>query len=644
MRHFPGFLVIGWMTAATVVFAAVEDFDLMLPPLVVSASRIPTRLEEMPATITVISADDLAAAGAGRLTEVLALIPGIHVSRPGGKGGLPVIYLRGGEDNHSLILVDGVKVNDPTDQRGGVFNLDSVDPRSVERLEIIAGPFSSRFGSDAIGGVINIITRPPAGWSDTTGERVFSTELVAATGGDGLYNGSINMKYASEQLDFSLHGGHGDDGNALPGNSFSGTDLQASAGIRAGDRLRLEWTARYATTAREGFPDDSGGSQLAVFRDLEGEDARDAVAGMTIHFSPGRHMELRLATGYYNGWSDVDSPGVAPGLRDPVGVPPSTTENDFTRYHAGLDWVMRINRHLKMSAGVELEEERGDSKGMLDYGGYPLAADFTMKRDICSPFMEFHLDASRGLALHGGIRMDTTADLDPEYSPRIGVVWSPGDTGFSVRAAWSEGFKLPSFYALGNPLVGNPDLKPETSSSYEVGVNQSLPRTGLSLSATLFSGTYHDIIDFDPGPPPVMVNRDQLDTRGIEASLAWTVFGGLSTSLSATYVESEFEGSDQAPLRRPDWRGAWSLRWVPVDAWLLRLDTVYVGETWDSSIPTGDIRLDDYLRTDLAVSWRPASAIGLELLVENLTDTNYQEAIGFPAPGIRPRLQIAWSL
>jgi outer membrane receptor protein involved in Fe transport len=213
---------------------------------------------------------------------------------------------------------------------------------------------------------------------------------------------------------------------------------------------------------------------------------------------------------------------------------------------------------------------------------------------------------------------------------------SPNGGATLLRANWGTGFKLPSFFALGSPLVGNPDLKPEKSRSVDLGVVQRLGAAG-EISVTLFDNDYQDFIDFDPDTFS-NVNRDEVTTRGAEIGGAWVVTPAFSLRGHATWTDIEVRGSDRQLLQRPDWRGGAALRWIPAPDWLLDLDWFYVGKTLDDSIPTGELTLDDYHRVDLSLSWMVTRRLRLALVVDNLLDADYEEAIGFPAAGIRPRL------
>ena len=222
--------------------------------------------------------------------------------------------------------------------------------------------------------------------------------------------------------------------------------------------------------------------------------------------------------------------------------------------------------------------------------------------------------------------------MSGETTGKVGAVYALANGTTRLRANWGTGFKLPSFFALGSPLVGEPNLRPETSSSLDAGLAQLLLAGAAEVSVTLFDNTYEDLIDFDPDTFR-NVNRDEVTTRGVELAGSWSVSPDLRLRAHATYADIEVKDSDRELLQRPDWRGGAALRWAPAKDWLLDLDWLYVGNVLDSSIPTGSLELDAWSRVDLRLGWLATPRLRVALAVDNLLDGDYEEAVGFPAAG-----------
>jgi len=159
-----------------------------------------------------------------------------------------------------------------------------------------------------------------------------------------------------------------------------------------------------------------------------------------------------------------------------------------------------------------------------------------------------------------------------------------------------------------------------------------------TLSATLFHSRFFDLIDLDEGPPPRLVNRSEVTARGIELGLDLRPTDTLGITAHLTYTDTDIKGTDQELRNRPEWRGGLQAGWRPKATLQVQLGILYVGEVPDSSIPTADRTLDDYVRVDVAATWAPHPNWRLSIAVDNLFDADYEEAVGFPAPGITPRI------
>jgi outer membrane cobalamin receptor len=146
---------------------------------------------------------------------------------------------------------------------------------------------------------------------------------------------------------------------------------------------------------------------------------------------------------------------------------------------------------------------------------------FALTRTSWAPFTEVRFDSGTGLSAQAGIRFDKPDDMGSVTSPRVRVAYEFADSGLTLAGAWGKAFKLPSLYALGHPLVGNPDLAPERGESHEIELSQQLLGGKASWSATWFDGEFRNAIDFDPGPPPMLVNRNRVDSDGFELAGHW---------------------------------------------------------------------------------------------------------------------------
>ncbi|MEO5657544.1 MAG: TonB-dependent receptor, partial [Nitrospiria bacterium] len=195
-------------------------------------------------------------------------------------------------------------------------------------------------------------------------------------------------------------------------------------------------------------------------------------------------------------------------------------------------------------------------------------------------------------------------------------------------------------FALTHPIVGNPALEPETSTSLDLGVSAEWWERRAHTGATVFHHRFFDVIDFDEGPPPRLVNRSEVTAQGVELEGGLRLPPHAEIRAHVTYTQTDIEGTDEALRNRPKWRAGIDAqarikkRWTASGAWL------YVGKVWDSSIPTGDVELTGYTRVDLAATWTPSSLWQASVGVDNVLNARYEEAVGFPATGRTPRVLI----
>jgi outer membrane cobalamin receptor len=629
------------MTLLWMLFAANGGTTAAAPPpaapsaeIIVTGSRVATRPEDLAANVTVLRREDFAVEKPARLADLLRRVAGVHIDQVGGRGGTGSLYMRGADPNYTLVLVDGVRVNDPTNARGGSFDFSSFDVADVERVEVARGPYSAVYGGDALAGVVNIVTRRAPrertqGYLDAMG-GAYDTREIALNAGGPLGRGN-----------WSLGAGDSNEGEVVRGNHFDSQRVSGSVDTEIGANTTLYASGRYAESGREGFPDDSGGHEFAAIRAPETRDANETVfgAGVTTHVGA---TTFALAAGYFDRDDHIDSPGVAPGIRDPFGVPPSVVATALTRYSVTLSGTQKLSDLLSVAYGVDWLREEGASDGTLDLG-FPLPTSFALTRTSWAPFTEVRFDSRTGLSAQAGVRFDKPDDMGSVTSPRLRVAYEFGDSGVTVAGAWGKAFKLPSLYALGHPLVGNPDLAPERGESHEIELSQQLPGGKASWSATWFEGEFRNAIDFDAGPPPMLVNRNRVDTDGFELAARLAASEQWLLDASVTHARSRIAATNAELRNRPEWRAGLGAHWSPFAALKLSASATYVGTALDSSIPTGDVHLDAYTRVDVSASWQVSPRFEAYLAIDNLTDQQYEEFVGFEARGVAPRAGVRLS-
>lgn len=589
--------------------------------VIVTGSRLS---QSSSADETRITRAEIEARNPGDLSDLLRQAPGVSVSAPGGAGSVNEIFVRGAESNFTVVLIDGVRVNDPSNARGGGFDFSTLDPAEIEGVSVVRGPTSAVYGSDAMAGVIAIETAPPD-----------QSRVRAEIGEDGFARAFASFGGAlGEQARAGVSLAHSDLGEPIEGASQT---LSSGA-------LRLDWDGaiegragiRYAQRERSGFPDASGGPMFAVIRDSATADAEElSVWGR----GQGDLSNWRLdaALSFFTRDERIDTPAIAPGVFD--GSPASTSDSRFDRVEAIASARTDVTDALEFSAGASAAYESGERVGSLDLGGFVLPSDFDLDRTTIGVFTEARYALTSSIALEGALRVDSADSDEARVSGRASGIFAPADD-LIVRASFASGHKLPSFYALGDTLVGNPDLNVETSEAAELAVEK---RFGdIALRATAFATRYEDIIDFD-FTTFRLVNRSEARIDGIEVGFDAPAGENFHIAGHAVFSDIELDGEDRALLNRPERYGALAVTWVPAAAWSVRADAMFVGARSGSSIPTGDRELGGYERFDATVTREFGAQTALFVTAANVTDERYEEAAGFPSPGRGLRAGVRWT-
>jgi vitamin B12 transporter len=552
-------------------------------------------------TVTGIGRDALEPSAS--LPDALRAVTTLHVDQPGAPAGFGSLYLRGADPNHTIFLLDGVKLNDLTNTRGGGFDVGALDPRTLERVDILPGAASAIYGADAMAGVVDLRTSAPRG----TG-----VGASAGLGGSGYrrLGAAYDARTARIGVAALEDGGAGD----------LGFKRIRSASLRFPGASLMAW--QHDSRA---FPEDSGGPRYAVRRELEQRETTTLLASGAHSFGA-----LKVQLGALSQDGEASSPGVAPGVRDPAGIPRSVSSSKFTRASG------TVSAQLGPTiVGAEYQREEGDTQSAFFFGPARVPSDFSLERNTRSLFAEARHDVGSRWQAQAGVRLDSIDRFGTQASLRGGLRHTLAG-GSSVVASIGTGFKPPSFLALGNPLVGNPDLRPEESVSAELGFTSGAHRFAI------FRSQYRDLIDFDAGPPPRLVNRDRVTIDGVEYAASAKV---RSIDLGAAITAIDFRLPEgEGPLRNRPRSKASAHAGVPVaDGWSARLVATRVGQTFDSSIPTGAQYLAPYALLDAAIVYARAG-LRATLALDNALDRRYEQFIGFAAMGRRLRAEVAVNL
>jgi iron complex outermembrane receptor protein/vitamin B12 transporter len=578
--------------------------------------------------VSVLDEQQIRALNKRTLAGLLKTLPGVLVEEQGGPGGLTAVSIRGGEGNFTLVLLDAVPLNDPTNSRGGGFDFADFSTALIERIEVVRGAQSAIYGSDALAGVINIITRQPP--------QDHVQQLYTELGEDDYSDISFSAQGRLDDLKYTAELASRDDGEPVQGSK------------RDSDRasLRLEWQLTrdhrfnasyyYLDGNRSSYPEQSGGPEYALRDDLDRSDYKNQVWSLGWSARINDYWRSQLTGSRLQREEDYVSPGIDP-YSD---VPPNGADTDFRRND--LRWVnaLQFGDNFRVNLGADYRDEDGDSEGYVNYFGQSLPTDFELDRSTVGVFADVSMRPLRRLLLQGALRFDDPDDYGSETSVHIGASYDlTSQLRFAVNRG--EGFKLPSFFALGHALVGNPELQPEKATTWDMGLAWELTRQ-LRLEATYFYNEFDDLVDFDEESFR-NVNRSDIETSGVELQGSWQPLDSFSLTGQATYTDLDVKNEPTVLTGRPDWTAGLVGQWQMTPDWSTVLDYQWTGEQYAVSRHTGQEvveELEDYHRLDWVLRWQPLNALAIEFSVDNLMDEEYQTAVGFPAPGRSARLGV----
>lgn len=607
-----------------------------LPVEVVTATRLPGAVRTPTATATVLDGAALRAEGVTHLVDALRRVPGVALARTSSFGSQTALFMRGGQSNYVRVLIDGVPFNEP----GGVLDLGRITLDDVERIEIVRGPTSVLYGSDAVAGVIQLFTR-------RGGARVTRAEL-----GGGSFGGrraSLGSEGRVAGLAWTLQGDHhGSDGILAYNNGYRNDALAASLALVSTERSDLRFTSRYVSSNYQ-YPTGSSGAledrnaQRTEHRTLLGLDAghrwtdrldtRVQLAAHTLH--------PRTSDGPDNAGDTLGFFGY-----NAFGVVTRRLADLRTTYRAGAAHFITVagefSRDVEESASVSLSE----------FGDFP--DSFRAARENVAVSVQGLGDLGP-VAYSVGGRIDDNSAFGTFRTLRTGLAWRVAPA-LRLRASVGSAFKAPSFFenfATGFTL-GNAALRPERSRSAELGV-ESVLANGTVVRVTGFAQRFRDLIQYTGAPPsvggPNYYNIAAANAGGLELEVGLPMIAGVQMNLAHTWtdtrvVDAGFDSgasanfvAGQGLIRRPTHVSTLQLL-RKFGATTVSASVVRTGEREDRSFamfPATPVELPAYTTVDLAgdvpLPARLLRGARLTLRAENLANVGYEAISGFRAPG-----------
>jgi len=595
------------------------DTTNRLPEVVVASTRIPTETENTPAAVTVLEGAAIERQQIRTVGEALREVPGLHVVQSGQPGGVTSVFMRGSNAKHTLVLIDGVRVNNGFDS---LFDFSNLPMDNVERIEVLRGPQSTLYGSEAIGGVINIITK--RGADQPTGAVTFeggSYDSLRPRASFAATYGKLSLSGAASYFSSD---------NDRLNSAVRQRDVNGSVRYQFLEKLDLAVTGWYRSS-HAGSPglDSIWGNDPNDFLNDE-----NAALAATLHAQPFEFWDARLTLSHNHDrkfWSGApNSPG------GDYSFAWTTTDRDQIDFQN----LFLISDQHKIVAGMSFDNIHANRvhDDFSWWGGASSGVIAPSVRNYAG-YGSYEFTPVPRVTLNAGLRVDSYNTFGSECTYRFGARYTVPGTETILRANFGTGFRAPGVDDLYFPVYGNPNLQPERSVGWDAGLEQAFFDNKLRVGANYFQNEINNLIQYTVTNwmtwAGTMMNVQQAQTIGVESFVTWTPCHDLLVRGSYTWLPTaEDQTTNLRLLRRPRHAGE-----LLVDyRFLQRFDAIVrvqlVGDRQDFDPVTSALIKDGaYGKLDLGLSYEVCKYFTVLGRVENITDEHYYEAAGYPALG-----------
>lgn len=582
--------------------------------IIVTANGIAQPRSEVGQAISVIDLKTLETRQTAVITDILRTLPSVTIARNGGVGAQSSVFIRGGDSSQTLVLIDGVRINDPSSPNAA-FDFGALLTGNISRVEVLRGPNSVIWGSQAIGGVVNIQTREPTesfavsaraeyGYQDTTNVQ------ANVSGTSGILSGSIGGGLYRTSGISALMGGSERDG-------YRNATANGKLKIALGDNISLDFRGYY-NRGEVQFDSTFPLSPNA----LPESDNEQFLGYVGLN---ARLLDGRLTNRLSYSRTDISRKGSDPVRPINFNVNDIKAVLDRFEYHGAFDVVDAA----KLVFG--LEYERSFASTFFPASGPGTVPD-RARTDVVSGFGQLILKPVRGLTLTGGIRYDDYSDYGGQTTFGANLAYTPNNGKTLIRGTYAEGFRAPTLTEALLPF-GNVALKPETAKSYDIGIEQSLLDGKILVSATYFRRNSRNLITFSFATFQ-SENIAKARGEGAEFGLVLRPTPSLNVAANFSFVEATSRSADtfgNRLARRPQENVSLSADWQTPFGLSIGTTVTLTGDAFDNLANTR--RLDGYALVALRAAYEVNEQIELFSRVENLGDENYETAAGFNSLG-----------
>jgi len=614
----------------------ISDTNAEIEEVLVSASLIPITASRSANAVTVIDRAQLRNRATVSLSNILRDVPGFSVSQVGVLGSQTQIRVRGAEANHLLVTIDGVEANDPS--QGDEFSWGTLTASDIERIEIIRGPQSSLRGSDAVAGVVNIITR--------TAEKS-SVGLFLESGSWATHHSGFNIGHKQGDFDIRFGLSHiesAGDNIARTGDENDGyrnTTYNIRSGLKLSDQMDISFAARESDGMNQ-FDADNDFDGLIEDQDRASEFENSTMRFQGDYSSKDGTWQHKVLISQ----SKSDNTAFADKAKGNV----TASTKDQIQYIGSFTWDQGAQN---VAALVEREEEDWMQRGEITWGVYDPNQD--RERDTDSVAVEYRTDINDHLTLAASARHDDNSEFDSAKTYRAEAIYQLTEA-IRLRGAVGTAVKNPTFterFGFYTNFIGNPNLIPEESTSWELGADQLIMGGALTLSLTIFEAELENEIDgfvYDPATFAYTSNNinGTSERKGAELSAVGNI--SESMSLSAAYTYTDSTGDDAVrEVRRPRHIASLNLGWQAAHNLHLNTNIQFTGEQTDVYFPpfpepSQVVALSNHTLVNINLNYSATEKFEMYLKLENALNENYEEVFGYQTLGFGATLGLRYSM
>lgn len=577
--------------------------NINIEETVITPTRTKQALKNIGSSVSVITQKDIENRKAPLLLDVLRQVPGLEVTRTQGIGGTTSLFIRGASAAQTLVFVDGVQMNSPTT---GVFNFANLTTDNIERIEILRGPQSTLYGSEAIGGVINIITKKGAG----DNKVVLGTEY----GMHDTYRETVNVSGGKERFDYSVGGSY----LKTHGISAASSGSEEDGYENFTGSSRLGWNfldnGRVDTTIRGSHSDFEYDTFEYGIGPVDDPDRRQTTDEILFSTKVNKTFFDMWTPSFLVSVNDTELKGFDPTdesgeFRIPTRVWRLEHQSDFTLFD--IDTV---------TLGYEYEVQEGENVGKFDKTFWNNAV-----------FLQNQIKLFDSLNWTVGLRRDDYSTFGSHVTYRTTTSYHVEEISTRFHSSWGKGFRAPSLNELFFPFFGNPNLNPEESKGWDFGVEKEILKDKLTMDVTYFENDFTNLITaaIQPDGSFLAENVAKAESEGIETTLTYKPFTKLSFTGTYTYTETRDREKDQQLPRRPRNRATLGINTQPFDKLNINVTGIMVRDRIDSD----GKEMDNYWTTDLVTRYDITKLMTAYVRFENLFDYGYEEVTGFGSLG-----------